>query len=138
MINQIGSIGHYVKVRDFMNQAGQIGQLDRKARRLRATLILEEAMEACAAMGFRVKGICTGSVELRDCKLDSVADVAKELCDLHVVTTGAMVSFGIPWECLDVVDDNNLLKIKNGTIRGDGKLLKARDHPPVDFSSLLI
>lgn len=59
-------------------------------------------------------------------------NVRKELCDLLYVVFGTAVVLGLPVdEDFAKVHANNMLKIANGTVRGDGKLVKPVDHPKV-------
>lgn len=89
--------------------------------RLRGILIEEEAREVCQAL-----------------KSGNADDVLKELADLIVVTVGTAVVYGMDIDtAFERVHENNMAKIKNGTVRDDGKLVKPRDHPKVDLKDLV-
>jgi hypothetical protein len=56
-------------------------------------------------------------------------------CDIKVVTTGTLIACGVPDILFqDMVDENNLEKAKNWTIREDGKFIKHPDHKPPDIA----
>ena len=66
--------------------------------------------------------------------------VLKEVCDLLYVTIGfasRYVEFDNLPEAFKRVHENNMLKISNGTLNGNGKLIKTEDHPKVDLSDLV-
>ncbi len=108
---------------------------------LRARLINEECKETLAALGFVVDK--RGAVRKSGDKMTDAA-IVKECCDIHVVTTGTMISLGLTPEdicvCQKIVDENNLLKIDTSPGKDAfGKILKADDHPsavPIIFDYL--
>lgn len=88
---------------------------------LRAALIDEEAFEACEELSGGTK-----------------EGLLKELCDVLYVIFGTAVTYNLPIEeAFKIVHQNNMLKIKNGTVGHNGKFIKAKDHPKCDFSKLL-
>ena len=144
---------HQVRIEKFMKLAGQecpfeLTQASVKIRKLRARLILEEALEAIAELGVTVSasdsviGLTTAVSGIDDLSLQvnesftvDYCSLAKELADLSVVTTGSLSSFGIAdVGLLELVDNNNLSKFGPGwAIREDGKLIK-----PAGFKKLSI
>lgn len=72
-------------------------------------------------------------------KLD-IAEVAKELADLSVVTTGMFAEFGIAdTPILDAVDTNNLAKLAPGCYLDENrKLRKPPNHPKPDIKTILV
>lgn len=88
---------------------------------LRSNLIDEESNELQAA-------IAEGDPE----------QIVKESCDVIYVVVALFALFG--WDFMAAfnrVHENNMLKITNGSIRQDGKLLKAPDHPKVNLKDLV-
>jgi predicted HAD superfamily Cof-like phosphohydrolase len=130
-------------VNDFMRQARQ--ELpdaptipSPEVRRLRAKLILEEALETIEALGFwaRVEGQDWSLEDRYEPNLPLIVDGC---CDLKVVTTGTLSACGIPDQPFqDMVDENNLAKFGPGhTIRSDGKLIKPPGHKPPDIQGMI-
>lgn len=114
-----------------------------EVRKLRAKLILEEALETVHALGFSVQYDNYNSrnhdvlfVDENDPNIEEVIDGC---CDVKVVTTGTLVAFGLPDDPFqDEVDDNNLAKFGPGhSIRGDGKLIKPPGHKPPKIKEIL-
>lgn len=119
---------HQVDVEEMMLRAGhtvplQLMPLDDKTRKLRATIILEEAKETINALGF--------DMDLNPIESSTIASIVKELCDLSVVTIGTLSAMGIADNTvLRVVDANNLDKFSgDGHQREDGKWVKPTNHP---------
>lgn len=113
-----------------------VGDLPEEGRKLRAKLILEEALETIHALGFRV----VGDGELRSHGLGfNLIGTIDGCFDLRVVTTGTLSAFGIPDESGQrLVDENNLAKFGPGcTVRSDGKLIKPPDHKAPDLEGWL-
>lgn len=125
-------------------------------RILRAKLIFEEAMEVIEALGVDVeveshlltdratykRSVHDGIVYFKDNENVKVDQVAKECCDLRVVTTGTLVAFGIPdtYVLQNLVDTNNLLKFrtdKDGHLNEYGKWVKPTDHPSPKIKEFL-
>lgn len=113
--------------------------------RLRAKLIIEEALECVGALlghdEQQTKAFVALNCQAIDMELDPKPDlkkVAKELADLEYVTHGTSLELGLPSQSVfDATHENNMLKVKNGTRREDGKLVKAKDHPNVDVGYIL-
>ncbi len=64
--------------------------------------------------------------------------MADALADISVVNYGAFVACGIHAEpVLLCVDENNLLKIRNGHTDEHGKFQKPKDHPAPDIAGVL-
>lgn len=79
------------------------------------------------------------SMELMDALYDEpIENVAKELADLMYVSLATAVLFDIPIQAVfNRVHDNNMLKLKNGTVDPNtGKLLKPEDHSKVNLKDL--
>lgn len=153
---------HFARVRDFMlkakQQCPQVPTIPNKdIRKLRAKLILEEALETIKALGVVVwpsaeflNDVRDGATQpeitedcfelegLDDDKCDIVG-VADGCADVSVVTVGTLIAFGIPdRRLLEVVDNNNLAKFGPGhSIREDGKLVKPPGHKPPDIGEVL-
>ena len=80
------------------------GQRSLAVRELRARLILEEALETVAALGFKVRPIGRiisdiDEVELRPNDIDMEVDIDEVIdgcCDLIYVATGTMLVHGVP------------------------------------------
>lgn len=111
---------------------------DATVRRLRAALILEEALETIEALGF--KATVTDNVRgLNPAGEPNLVEIVDGCCDLKVVTTGTLTACGVA----DVgpqleVDVNNLCKFGPGhSIREDGKLIKPPDHPVPDLAVII-
>ena len=110
--------------------------------RLRAKLILEEALETVGAMiGFHdedVKRMVLRLNHLID-QIDPQAqlpNVAKELNDLLYVTHGAIGEFGLPESMFEAVHENNMSKL-GGPRRSDGKQLKPEGYVKFDAAKFL-
>jgi len=99
--------------------------------RLRAKLIMEEAMEVVGAMlGIEEAPLKQAITEINgyidDIEPQSqLPNVMKELDDLEYVTQGARLEFGLGSESFKAVHDNNMTKV-GGPMRADGK----REKPP--------
>lgn len=111
---------------------------DQKIRELRCRLIMEEALEACEALGFYVFAHSPDPI-LKDefsfasnDKPISLAEIGKELADLGVVgEDGTGLACGINMERVrDLVDENNLGKFGPGSYKNQhGKHCKPPDYP---------
>jgi hypothetical protein len=130
---------HQKAVREFMEKAGQhtpafVGVPDENVRYLRAKLIAEEAAELVRALGFDVSPMSiyklTGKTEA------NLVEIADGAADLRVVTTGTLISCGIPDHILQrMVDLSNLRKFDGDfSFNEDGKLIKPDDWtaPPIE------
>lgn len=116
-------------------------------RMLRASLILEEALETIEALGLgvwaqqmhsplRMAGVEITEARGREPNLIAIVDGC---CDLMVVTTGTLSACGVADnEVQRAVDLNNLAKFGPGhSLRPDGKLIKPPGHLPPDLRSIL-
>jgi len=130
---------HQQRVRAFMQGARQEcpekpGLPSLQIRRLRASLILEEALETVQALGFKAT--------VNSYRLGHIVDLVPEptwadlvgivdgCCDTIVVTTGTLIACGVTDEAPQLlVDKNNLDKLGPGhSFRPDGKLVKPVGH----------
>jgi predicted HAD superfamily Cof-like phosphohydrolase len=143
---------HYNAVKTFMEGAQQVvntcpADPSVADKKLRASLILEEALEQIDALGVTPMIASPESylpLRMNDItfevthKFDPQA-LLDACCDIMVINTGTAITCGLPVTCLreavEAVDDNNLTKL-NGPdgpiIREDGKLLKPDNYIPVD------
>ena len=144
---------HESRVREFMRLAGQLIPAEpiiptEEVCKLRATLILEEALETIDALGFtvRVRSLyndCTILKDVVDCiphgDPPDLIEIADGCADTIVVSTGTLISCGVPLEpLLELIDASNLAKMGNGhSIRSDGKVIKPANWKAPDISGLL-
>lgn len=133
---------HQRRVNGFMALADQalpavpeIPPLD--VRRLRAELILEEALETINALGFSL-GSSSGLVEWN--KEPDLIKIVDGCCDLRVVTTGTLSACGVSDEAVQhAVDCNNLEKFLPGSYKNEsGKWIKPPNHKPPPIEEILI
>jgi len=121
---------HYDRVKEFMQLAGQdtpegITIPDREVRLLYAKLILEEALETCTALGFRVWAgpelvepkWCLNDedtqLQLFDCITPNLEGIIDGCTDISVVTIGILIAFGLPdIPFLEETDKANLRKFE--------------------------
>lgn len=129
---------------EFHAKFGQpIGDLPKFSRPgLRAHLIMEEAIEAVAAIVGEEEAVWCAVQEFqkREDKNQkpSMAEAADGLCDLIYVALGAAVEFGIDLAPLfEEVHRSNLTKTP-GVAREDGKILKGPDFEPPRIAELLM
>lgn len=142
---------HQQRIEAFMEKAGQAIPPkpvlpDGEIRKLRAKLILEEALETITALGFVVVWADSGadSGELIPAlrphgNPPDLVGIADGCADISVVTVGTLSACGIGDEDLmRVVDENNLAKFgPGGYRREDGKWVKPPDHKAPDITGLL-
>lgn len=130
---------HQTRVEQFMSKCGQDVPEHpilpaQHIRKLRAALVLEEALELVAALGFTVRipvsepspkdgmPITPRNLDIQplpyyplkpDLPLEDIlAPIADGCADLSVVVTGALTACGLPDSpFLDAVDENNLAKL---------------------------
>ena len=141
--------GHQHHIEKFMKLAGQavpktptIPPSD--VRKLRALLILEEALETIEALGFaldvRGRYIKMKHVMLQPHNACDIVEVADGCADLSVVTIGTLSAFGIadsPILC--EVDEHNLQKFGEGSYKDDnGKWIKPPNLAPPNIKQRLI
>lgn len=146
MIKQELMDAHQARVSGFMHRAGQECPSKpmipcEQVRRLRAALILEEALETVRALGFDAN-IFPNADSRHEIHLHShdegcnIVEVVDGCCDISVVTTGTLIAFGVGNKFVQaLVDNNNLAKFGPGhSIREDGKLIKPPGHKPPDIA----
>lgn len=118
-------------------------------REMRAKLIMEEAVETVAAMGFAVSGVIMPAYGEFDPQPDNIASYFKHyqefdlpdyvdgLCDLVYVTVGGAVDMGLDLDPhFELVHDANMRKLA-GPKREDGKQLKPEGWVGPDHGKLL-
>lgn len=111
---------------------------DRKTRKLRARLILEEAIETCGALGIEVCVDGAGTLTMdRLAMLDrpewiEPEEIVDGCCDVMVVTLGTLSACGIDAdEHMNEVLSANEAKYADGVIRDSGgKILKPEGWEP--------
>jgi predicted HAD superfamily Cof-like phosphohydrolase len=144
---------HFDRVRKFMFIGGQGTPErptvpDKDTALLRSRIILEEALETVNALGVSVHfvpGMGTTQLDIKKSlrfEFDRTPDlvgIADGCADISVVTTGTLVALGIPDNgLLELVDENNLAKYKDGVLRDEyGKILKPPGHKPPDIAQYL-
>lgn len=132
---------HQKRVEKFMGLAQQELPLSptipsHEVLRLRAKLILEEALETVQALGFEADVVFHGDFVRPPQNLVGILDGC---ADLSVVTIGTLSACGVPdIELLELVDANNLAKFgPGGYRRDDGKWIKPPGHKAPDIAGLL-
>lgn len=149
---------HIKAVRLFMSCAGQEvpkwpSMPAGATRRLRAKLILEEALETVEALGFCVvveakdkqtyvtkeSAWLVDYDQLGSPQKPDLVQIADGVADMIVVATGTALACGIdPKPIQTAVDQSNLAKFgPGGRRREDGKWLKPDDWRPPDIARLL-
>lgn len=121
-------------------------------RRLRASLILEEAVETIKALGFSIRAEFTngavefcragrndGGILLVERHEPDMIEVIDGCCDVKVVTTGTLSAFGIPDMAVqEEVDASNLAKVSAGSTKTpEGKILKPANWKRPDIAGVL-
>ena len=140
---------HQRKVDKFMRKASQfvpryLHVPDEEVRRLRATLILEEAFETIEK-GLGIDVIYNGyRVDVDELQYDCVRrvdlkEVADGCADIKVVTTGTLTACGMSdLKLQDMIDDSNIRKFKGDAYRReDGKWIKPTDWKAPDIEGYL-
>lgn len=152
---------HQRQVEEFMLRGGQEVPLKPtqpsvEIRKLRAQLIMEEALETVKALGCEVTAkdfvtFAVGSLkgayfinsfhivadtDITEISLEAVIDGC---CDVAVVTTGTLSACGIPDAPFqDEINQNNLLKFVDGVYRDEnGKIQKPKNHPKPRIKEIL-
>lgn len=147
---------HQRRVEEFMLRAEQVVPTqiiipNEDVRRLRAKLILEEALETVDALGFVARvhprdrahimvPVKMENMTLSDHRHGPDLELICDGCaDIKVVTTGTLSAFGAPDEVIqEEVDAANLQKFsKGGHRREDGKWIKPADWTPPDIKGIL-
>lgn len=118
---------------------------------LRLTLIAEEVAELVCAMTGRAPDHAEGlsnymvdeflwlaqGVEGRQRHAADFAEIAKEVCDVHVVVSGTAAEYGIPEDRVYAeVHRSNMAKV-GGPVREDGKMLKPDGWTPPDVKAAM-
>lgn len=131
------------QVAEFSEATGGPETLDTaKGRALRANLIMEEAVETVAALGFEVIGAISNDIETiarfqKTYHEFHLLDYIDGLCDLTYVTMGGAISAGINLERhFEEVHQANMRKL-TGPKREDGKQLKPEGWQPPDHERIL-
>lgn len=121
---------------------------------LSAVLIMEEAVETVAAMGFEVTAVITGALDRANEAATSrtigghwtfwkkydkpdMIEVIDGLCDLLYVTYGAAVRSGIDLEPFFAEVHRSNMEKTGGDTRADGKILKPEGWVPPKIAELL-
>jgi predicted HAD superfamily Cof-like phosphohydrolase len=136
---------HQKRVEELMRRAGQDVPSrpfmpSALIRKLRANLILEEALETIEALGFDViMRPFDNTLVLREAEPPDLVKIVDGCADTIVVTTGTLSACGVRDQpILEAVDLNNLGKFGPGSYRReDGKWMKPPGHVPPDLRSLL-
>ena len=143
---------HWDNVRELMLRAKQdvphsVTMPDENVRRLRAKLILEEALETIEGLGFYLTHSNAAHDPIGDDMLHLIpkpggplmVEIVDGCADLSVVTIGTLIACGVPdLRLLELVDENNLQKFgPGGYRRDDGKWVKPPGHQPPDVAGLL-
>lgn len=100
-----------------------------EVRKLRATLILEEAYEQCNALGFLVSG-----TKLYEAPAPNLVEIADGITDQIYVSVGTAIALGIDMVPIwDLVQSANMAKFGPGSWkREDGKQMKPPGWTPPD------
>jgi len=130
--------------REFMQGCGQVtrdtpGDPGAEARLSQFKIIFEEVLELAEATGMCLNDdmqvIFKGYNKSSPCNLTETADA---LADIIYTCLGMANACGIALKpILDEVCENNLLKLKTGTMNAEGKLVKHPEHPKPDIEKLL-
>ncbi len=119
-------------------------------RKLRAKLILEEALETIAGLGIDVSARDNNGYEAQvdgagltfteSLIKPNLIEIFDGLCDLEVVGKGTASACGIALQPgFERTSGNNLLKFAPGhSFNAAGKLVKPPNHPKTDLRSILL
>lgn len=142
-------------VQEFHEATGGFGNVNTpEGRLLRAKLIMEEAVETAAALGFEVKAEIADPLQPQwgqdgpdgDIKANfsryydefNLLDFIDGLCDLTYVTMGGAVNVPVNLERhFEEVHRANMDKTKGKSFRDDGKVLKPEGWVPPDHQRVL-
>lgn len=124
-----------------------------ETRKLRAKLILEEALETIKALGFEVRLMDAlkpslyytvnpklNQIEMANVFNPNLIEIVDGCCDISVVTVGTLSACGVA-DCapLKAVDDSNMKKFgPGGYRRSDGKWIKPPDWQAPDLKKILL
>lgn len=137
---------HQQRVEMFMEKAGQAVPSkpilpDFPTRRLRAKVILEEALEAIEGLGFEaIKKPWSEDWDVQEAYIPDLLKIVDGCADLSVVSVGTLSACGVAdVDVMVEVDKNNLEKFGPGGYRRpeDGKWIKPPDHKPPDIKRIL-
>lgn len=144
---------HYARVASFMTLAGQQVRIkpelpSLEERKLRARLILEEALETVEALGFECvvdlnlpeeHPIAMDVLRFKPTLEANLVEIADGCADISVVTTGTLIACGIHDEkLLREIDLNNIAKFGPGGYRDPGgKWCKPPGHPKPNIQKIL-
>lgn len=116
----------------------KLTEMSAEDRILRASLILEEAMEAIHALG--VDFVLGKFLDAGQENVNPV-EYLDACCDMTVIATGGLVSMGLSSvfeQALERVDANNLTKLEGERRYNElGKLLKPPHYKPVVLDDLV-
>lgn len=142
---------HQQRIEKFMKLAGQ--QIPEKptipsleVRKLRASLVLEEAIELINGLGFCLRDkindgpvLTIDNFEYVESIKPNLEKIADGVADVSVVSIGTLTACGIEdQEIIEEVDNNNLAKFGPGhSKRADGKLIKPPSHKPPQIKEIL-
>jgi len=106
-------------------------------RRLRAALILEEALEKIDALGFTLLGPAGFAVESNG--NPDLIEIADGCADIVVVTLGTLSACGIADESvmIEVLDSNDSKFAEGSYINVIGKLIKSPHYKPARIDQVL-
>lgn len=121
-------------------------------RLLRATLVLEEAIEFVEALGFEIftfekpnedNEVSVNTWSLRPVALPDMIEAADAIADILVVTYGGANALGINADkALKEVHKSNMTKVRaDGTVErrpGDGKVVKPSTYEPPNMHKVLV
>ena len=148
LIERHGS-DHQRRVSAFMRGAGQavpdgVTVPDVETRRLRARLILEEALETIEGLGFDVEMpdgvnyVCMANARFESRYPWDLVQVIDGCCDLSVVLQGTLIACGLPdTPFIEEVDAKNLAKLDGGYKDDQGKFRKPANWTPPDIAGVL-
>lgn len=132
------------RVRQFMTKANQgtpeaASIPDFETRRLRASLILEEAIETIRGLGFEVAGDEAHGIYLEEAGAPDMVEIVDGCCDVLVVTLGTLIACGVRHEpVMTEVCDSNDTKFADGYfINGIGKVIKSPHYRPANIAKVL-
>lgn len=132
----------HLAVQQFMLAGGQWTPFDpiipdATVRKLRAKLIMEEAIETAEALGFHVS-INEHGVWLDERHTPTIIEIADGCADLKVVTVGTEIACGINGKPVFLeVMRSNMTKDFSGAKRPDGKILKGPTYEPPNIERVL-
>jgi len=114
-------------------------------RRLRAALILEEALETIVALGFGVLSADGRMIDMDNTSLEPthepcLIEIADGCADIMVVTLGTLSACGIADDSVmaEVLDSNDSKFAEGHHINEIGKLIKSQKYRPARIDQVLI